>query len=102
MACTVSLGPANARASFTSASDKTTGDVKWQKQRDKKLSHTNASPVLIRVGAAQQLVVQASNQLQGLDPASGDPALTPDALRARFRAARDELRKRLESWAQAA
>jgi arsenate reductase len=36
------------------------------------------------------------------DPASDDPALTPDDLRARFRAARDELRKRLESWARAA
>lgn len=36
------------------------------------------------------------------DPASDDPALSPDDLRARFRAARDELRKRLESWAQPA
>jgi len=31
------------------------------------------------------------------DPASDDPALTPDALRDRFRAGRDELRRRLEA-----
>jgi len=31
------------------------------------------------------------------DPASDDPALTPEALRARFRAGRDELRQRLEA-----
>src|SRR3546814_4845810 len=30
------------------------------------------------------------------DPASSDPALTPDDLRARFRSARDEIRARLE------
>ena len=31
------------------------------------------------------------------DPASDDPALTPDDLRARFRAGRDEVRRRLEA-----
>lgn len=31
------------------------------------------------------------------DPASEDPALTPDQLRGRFRAAREELRRRLEA-----
>ena len=31
------------------------------------------------------------------DPASEDPSLTPDQLRARFRAGRDELRRRLEA-----
>jgi arsenate reductase len=31
------------------------------------------------------------------DPASDDPALTPDDLLARFRAARDEIRRRLEA-----
>lgn len=30
------------------------------------------------------------------DPASDDPTLTPEDLRARFRAARDEIRRRLE------
>lgn len=33
------------------------------------------------------------------DPASTDPTLTPDALRARFRAARDAIRARLERFA---
>ena len=31
------------------------------------------------------------------DPASDDPALTPEALRARFRAGRDEIKRRLEA-----
>lgn len=31
------------------------------------------------------------------DPASEDPALTPDQLRGRFRAGRDEIRRRLEA-----
>lgn len=32
------------------------------------------------------------------DPASDDPALTADDLRARFRSARDEIRRRLEAY----
>jgi arsenate reductase len=36
------------------------------------------------------------------DPASDDPALSPEDLRARFRAARDTIRARLESWARPA
>lgn len=35
------------------------------------------------------------------DPASDDPALTPEQMRARFRAGRDEIRRRLEALAQA-
>ncbi|WP_026853080.1 arsenate reductase ArsC [Geothrix fermentans] len=34
------------------------------------------------------------------DPASDDPALTPEDLRARFRAARDEIARRLEALGQ--
>jgi arsenate reductase len=34
------------------------------------------------------------------DPASDDPSLTPEDLRARFRAARDEIARRLEALAQ--
>jgi len=34
------------------------------------------------------------------DPASDDPTLGPDAMRARFRTARDELQRRLEDLAQ--
>jgi arsenate reductase len=34
------------------------------------------------------------------DPASDDPGLTPEDLRARFRAARDEIARRLEALAQ--
>ncbi len=35
------------------------------------------------------------------DPASEDPAVSPEDLRARFRATRDELRRRLEAWGRA-
>ena len=34
------------------------------------------------------------------DPASGDPELTPDQMRERFRAARDKIRRRLEALGQ--
>jgi arsenate reductase len=36
------------------------------------------------------------------DPASDDPALSPDAMRARFRAGRDEIQRRLEALKAAA
>ena len=36
------------------------------------------------------------------DPASDDPALSPDAMRARFRARRDEIQRRLEALKAAA
>lgn len=34
------------------------------------------------------------------DPASDDPSLTPEDLMARFRAARDQIRARIEDWVQ--
>src|SRR6185503_13773325 len=36
-------------------------------------SYCNSTPVLINVGGKTQLLVQASNVLQGLDPSSGEP-----------------------------
>ena len=54
------------------ALDKTTGEIKWEQKRSK-LSYCNTTPVLITVNDKPQLLVQASNQLQGLDPATGQP-----------------------------
>ena len=38
-----------------------------------KLSHNNGTPVLMKAGGKPVLVVNASNALQGLDPATGEP-----------------------------
>jgi len=54
------------------ALDKQTGEVKWERKRDK-MSYNNSTPVLIRVNGKRQLVVAGSNILQGLDPANGEP-----------------------------
>lgn len=50
---------------------KATGEVKWEQKRPK-VSVTNSTPVLIRVNDKPELIVAASEQLQGLDPATGD------------------------------
>jgi outer membrane protein assembly factor BamB len=52
------------------AFDKKTGDVKWEQLRP---SHgfAHSTPVLAEVGGKKQLLVAASNALQGLDPTNG-------------------------------
>ena len=57
---------------FLQGLDKKTGDVKWEKKR-KDASYCNATPFLMTVDGKPQLIVAASNALQGLDPATGDP-----------------------------
>jgi outer membrane protein assembly factor BamB len=54
------------------ALDKKTGEIKWEQKRPKH-SYNNSTPILIHVHGQPQLLIQASNQLQGLDPASGEP-----------------------------
>jgi outer membrane protein assembly factor BamB len=58
-------------AGFLAALDKETGALKWQAKRAK-VSYTNATPVLVKVAGKDQLVIAASNALQGLDPTSGE------------------------------
>lgn len=53
------------------ALDKSTGQLKWEQKRDK-VSHNNGTPILIPVQGKLQLVIQASNQLQGLNPVNGE------------------------------
>jgi outer membrane protein assembly factor BamB len=55
---------------FLQALDKKTGDVKWEQPR-KTESNNNATPILISLKGRTDLVVNASNALQGLDPANG-------------------------------
>lgn len=54
------------------ALDTATGEIKWEQKRAK-LSYCNTSPVLISVKDKPELLIQASNQLQALDPSNGQP-----------------------------
>ncbi len=60
----------NDKQSRLLAFDKKTGDVKWEQFRRRTGSHT-ATPVLAKVGDKPQLLVAASNALQGVDPDTG-------------------------------
>jgi outer membrane protein assembly factor BamB len=60
----------NNKSSFLIAYDAKTGEMKWQVQRpDAGFNHS--TPLLTRVNGADQLLVPASNALQGVDPANG-------------------------------
>jgi outer membrane protein assembly factor BamB len=52
------------------AYDRKTGELKWEEKRPKQ-GFTHSTPVLVKVNDKQQLLVAASNALQGLDPANG-------------------------------
>jgi outer membrane protein assembly factor BamB len=62
----------NEGASVLIAFDKQTGEIRWEKKRPT-LSSTETTPILIKVNDRWQLIVAATNVLQGLDPASGEP-----------------------------
>jgi outer membrane protein assembly factor BamB len=53
------------------AYDRKTGELKWQEKRPKN-DFSHSTPVLVRVGDRVQLLVAASNALQGVDPANGN------------------------------
>jgi outer membrane protein assembly factor BamB len=57
---------------FLQGLDTKTGAVKWEKKR-KGVGACNATPVLVQVKGKPQMIVAASNALQGLDPESGAP-----------------------------
>jgi outer membrane protein assembly factor BamB len=52
------------------ALDRKTGDVKWEEKRPKQ-NFSHSTPVLVKIKDKPQLLVAASNALQGVDPASG-------------------------------
>jgi outer membrane protein assembly factor BamB len=56
--------------SFLLAVDKKTGEVRWERNRTG-VGSANSTPLLVRVKGRDQLVVAASNALQGLDPDTG-------------------------------
>lgn len=56
---------------FLQGLDKKTGEVTWQQKREK-VSYNNTTPVLIKVSGKPQVVIAASNAVQGLGPADGE------------------------------
>jgi len=52
--------------------DKKTGEVRWEKKRDKSDS-CNTSPLIIDVKGKPQLIVAGTRTLEGLNPAGGEP-----------------------------
>jgi outer membrane protein assembly factor BamB len=58
------------KASRLLAFDKKTGGLRWERKRPA-VSFSHSTPVLVRVGGKPQLLVAASNAVQGVDPADG-------------------------------
>jgi outer membrane protein assembly factor BamB len=52
------------------AYDRKTGDIQWEKKRPQQ-NFSHSTPVLVKIQGKPQLLVAASNALQGVDPASG-------------------------------
>jgi outer membrane protein assembly factor BamB len=60
-----------AKSSRLLAFDRKTGEMQWEKQRPN-VDFSHSTPVLAEVQGQTQLLVAASNALQGVDPHSGD------------------------------
>ncbi len=56
-------------ASFI-AFDKKSGEIKWEEKRPQ-VAFAHSTPVIVTVGGKKQMLVSASNAIQGLDPATG-------------------------------
>jgi outer membrane protein assembly factor BamB len=54
------------------AFDRRTGDVKWERKRPD-LGFTHSTPVLVTIKGRPQMLVAASNAVQGIDPDDGKP-----------------------------
>ena len=52
--------------------DKKTGEIKWEKKREK-AGCCNTTPLLLNVKGKPQLIVAGERILEGLDPANGEP-----------------------------
>lgn len=53
------------------AIDPATGNVKWEKKRPK-MSPCNSTPIFMKVAGHDEMIFQASRELEGLDPMTGD------------------------------
>lgn len=59
----------NQKATLT-AYDAKTGEVKWEQPRPN-VAFAHSTPVIAKIGGREQMLVAASNALQGLNPADG-------------------------------
>ena len=64
------LADRNNQKSTLTAYNSRTGDVIWEQKRTR-VSFSHSTPVIAEVGGRMQMLVAASNALQGLDPDSG-------------------------------
>jgi outer membrane protein assembly factor BamB len=60
----------NDRQSRLIAFDKKSGEVKWEEKRPK-AGFAHSTPVLATIGGKEQLLVSASNAIEGVDPTNG-------------------------------
>jgi outer membrane protein assembly factor BamB len=58
------------RGSRMTAFDRKTGDVKWEEKRPT-VGFSHSTPVAVKVGDRPQLLISASNAVQGADPVTG-------------------------------
>jgi outer membrane protein assembly factor BamB len=66
------------RQSRIIAFDRKTGDVRWEEKRPT-AGFAHSTPVLATIGGKPQLLVSASNAIQGVDPATGKVIWTCEA-----------------------
>ena len=59
------------KASFLTALDGKTGDVRWKKARPD-VDWAHSTPLLAKVGGKMQLIAATANGPQGIDPSTGD------------------------------
>ena len=57
---------------FLQCLDKQTGQIRWEQKRTK-AGCCNTTPLVMSVKGKPQMILAASEELQGLDPASGEP-----------------------------
>jgi outer membrane protein assembly factor BamB len=60
----------NGKTSSIIAFDRKSGEIRWEAKRPQ-VGFAHSTPVVVEVNGARQLLVSASNAIQGLDPASG-------------------------------
>ncbi|MST94908.1 MAG: hypothetical protein EXS33_06525 [Pedosphaera sp.] len=60
----------NGKTSSFIAFDKKSGEIKWEEKRPQ-VAFAHSTPVIVSVGGKKQMLVSASNAIQGLDPATG-------------------------------
>ncbi len=60
----------NNKTSSFIAFDKKSGEIKWEEKRPQ-VAFAHSTPVIVTVGGKKQMLVSASNAIQGLNPATG-------------------------------